>query len=214
MGKRKLAKITEAHIMPNILEHPKQNKGKWKEHFGNENPIVLELACGKGHYTLGLGKKYPNLNVIGIDIKGPRLWQGGKDALEADLKNVRFARLFIDHIEEYFDKEEVSEIWITFPDPQPKKEKRRLTHPLFLKKYKEILIPNGKLHLKTDNTPFFEFTIGVLTALDIKINDITRNLYHSELYKDDILQIKTHYENLFVAEGSTIKYCNFVLANL
>lgn len=195
--------------MENILEFPKFLKGHWKEHFGNSNPIVLELACGKGHYTLGLGRSNPDKNFIGIDIKGPRLWKGGRMALDEGLTNVRFVRMMIDHIEEHFEKGEVDEIWITFPDPQPKKERKRLTHPIFLSRYRNILKPHGQLHLKTDNTPLFEYTIGVLNGAGLPISKQTRNLYASVLYKEKALRIKTHYEELFVAEGQNIKYCCF-----
>jgi len=195
--------------MENILEFPREKKGKWKEHFGNDNPIVLELACGKGHYTLGLARKYPEQNFIGIDIKGPRLWKGGTIALEEGLENVCFIRMMIEHLDEYFEKEEVNEIWITFPDPQPKKEKKRLTHPNFLKLYNRVMVKDGNIHLKTDNTPFFEFTIGVLLGMGIQTELQTRNLYESKLYENDILQITTHYEELFVGEGENIKYCKF-----
>lgn len=209
MGKKKTIRIAATKEMENILEFPRQHKGKWREHFGNNHPIVLELACGKGHYTLGLGRKFPEKNIIGIDIKGPRLWKGGTIALEEGLDNIRFVRMMIDHISEYFEQGEVDEIWITFPDPQPKKERKRLTHPIFLKAYKGILKPNGWVHLKTDNTPFFEFTIGVLSGKGVETAIQTRNLYASLYYKDEILQITTHYEELFVAEGENIKYCKF-----
>lgn len=198
--------------MANILEFPRELKGKWHQHFGNTNPIVLELACGKGHYTLGLGRKHPDKNIIGIDIKGPRLWKGGTIALEEGLQNVRFVRMMIDHISEHFEQGEVDEIWITFPDPQPKKERKRLTHPVFLEAYKQILKPNGWVHLKTDNTAFFEFTIGVLCGRGVETALQTRNLYASPFYEDEILQITTHYEELFVGEGENIKYCKFQVA--
>lgn len=209
MGKKKLAKIAQAKEMSNIFEYPRELKGKWHEHFGNDHPIVLELACGKGHYTLGLAKKNPNKNFIGIDIKGPRLWKGGITALEEKLDNVRFARLRIEFIDDMFSEQEVDEIWITFPDPQPKKANNRLTHPFFLNKYKQFLKPNGLIHLKTDNTPLFEFTVGVLAGKEIKPIKLTRNLYDSSLYEDEILKIKTHYEELFVGQGEKIKYLKF-----
>lgn len=198
--------------MPNILEFPREKKGLWNAYFGNDNPLVLELACGKGHYTLALARKYAHKNVIGIDIKGPRLWKGGSIALEEGLKNAAFIRMQIDHITEYFAPNEVDEIWITFPDPQPKKERKRLTHPVFLEQYQKILKPGGLTHLKTDNTSLFEFTIGVLAGKNLETIEQTRNLYDSELYKDELLRVKTHYEELFVSEGSKIKYCSFLLS--
>lgn len=198
--------------MENILEFPRELKGKWNAHFGNNHPMVLELACGKGHYTLGLARKYPEKNFIGVDIKGPRIWKGGTIALEEGLKNVRFIRTMIDHIAEYFEEGEVDEIWITFPDPQPKKERKRLTHPVFLSSYKSILKTDGWVHLKTDNTPFFEFTMGVLAGKGVSTDLQTRNLYESPLYEDEVLQITTHYEELFVKEGENIKYCKFKIS--
>lgn len=211
MGKNKLKKIAETKEMANILEFPRELKGNWKTHFKNDNPIVLELACGKGHYTLGMGRMFPNKNFIGIDIKGTRLWTGGKTALEEGLSNVCFTRMVIEQIDEFFSPDEVDEIWITFPDPQPKNERRRLTHPLFLEKYKTALKPNGWVHLKTDNTMLFEFTIGVLAGMNVKPEKVTRNLYLSDLYQDPILQIKTYYESLWNEQGSNIKYTKFRL---
>ena len=211
MGKNKLKKIAETKEMANILEFPRELKGKWNTHFKNDNPIVLELACGKGHYTLGMGRMFPNKNFIGIDIKGTRLWTGGKTALAEELSNVCFTRMVIEQIDEFFAPGEVDEIWITFPDPQPKNERRRLTHPLFLEKYKTALKPNGWVHLKTDNTMLFEFTIGVLAGMNMKPEKVTRNLYLSDLYQDPILQIKTYYETLWNDQGSNIKYTKFRL---
>lgn len=196
--------------MANILEFPKELKGKWSEHFNNQKPLLLELACGKGHYTVGLARKHPDKNFVGIDIKGARLWKGGSIALEEQLDNARFARFRIEFINEVFAAGEVDEIWITFPDPQPKKANNRLSHPFFLRKYFEILKPGGTIHLKTDNTMLFEFTVGVLAGMDINPQQITRNLYDSKLYEDDTLRIKTHYEELFVGEGEKIKYLNFL----
>jgi len=209
LGKNKSFKIEQSRIMANILEFPKELKGHWKEHFGNDNPIVLELACGKGHYTVGMGRKDRSKNFIGIDIKGARLWKGGSIALEEGLENVRFARLRIEFIDEVFAEGEVDEIWITFPDPQPKKANNRLTHPFFLKKYFQIIKKGGQIHLKTDNTVLFEFTVGVLAGMEIEPEKLTRNLYESKLYEDETLQIKTHYEELFVGEGEKIKYMKF-----
>lgn len=211
MAKSKSFKIAQSKEMPNILEFPKELKGKWNEHFGNDKPIVLELACGKGHYTLGMGKKDASKNFIGIDIKGARLYTGSKTAQDEGLDNVRFSRFRIEFIDEVFAEGEVDEIWITFPDPQPKKAKNRLTHPFFLDKYKQVLKPDGNIHLKTDNTYLFEFTVGVLAGMRIEPEKLTRNLYDSKLYENETLQIQTHYEELFVGEGEKIKYCKFQL---
>lgn len=212
MSKNKTKKIAETKLMENILEFPSDLKGKWREFFKNENPIVLELACGKGHYTLELGKKYPDKNFIGIDIKGPRLWAGGKKALELGLTNVCFSRMIIENIKEFFAENEIDEIWITFPDPQPKNERRRLTHPRFLKDYRTILKPDGYVHLKTDNSIFFEFTMGVISGMNLPVERKTRNLYFSDLYEDPELKIKTYYEELWTEKGSNIKYCQFQLS--
>jgi tRNA (guanine-N7-)-methyltransferase len=209
LAKSKSFKIAQSKEMPNILEFPKELKGKWKDHFGNEKPIVLELACGKGHYTLGMGRKDASKNFIGVDIKGARLYTGAKFAQDEGLDNIRFSRFRIEFIDEVFAEGEVDEIWITFPDPQPKKAKNRLTHPFFLDKYKQVLKPDGNIHLKTDNTYLFEFTVGVLAGMRIEPGKLTRNLYDSKLYEEEILQIKTHYEELFVGEGEKIKYCKF-----
>lgn len=213
MGKGKLQKIAETKEMKNLLEFPKHCKGKWKEEFGNDNPIVLELACGKGHYTLGLAGKYPGINVIGIDIKGTRLWAGAGEALKSGMENIRFCRFMIEEIDEYFEPNEVSEIWITFPDPQPKKERKRLFYPDFLDAYKGILKEDGIVHLKTDNSLFFEYSLGVLAGLGISTIRQTRHLYHSDLYEDPLLQIKTYYEQLWSEKGSRIKYLSFKFNN-
>lgn len=212
MGKNKTKKIAETKLMPNILDFPREFKGRWHEYFDNHNPIVLELACGKGHYTVGLAEKYPDKNFIGIDVKGPRLWTGGKIALEKNLKNAAFARIIIENITEFFAENEVAEIWITFPDPQPKNARRRLTHPRFLADYRQILQPTGLVHLKTDNTMFFEFTIGVLAGAEIQEIERTRNLYFSPLYENPVLRIETYYEALWVEKGAKIKYVQFKLS--
>lgn len=209
MARNKSERLAETKCMPNILEAPTHLRGQWADHFGNERPMVLELACGKGHYTVEMARANPLGNFVGIDIKGARLWKGGKIALEENLQNARFARCRIEMIDSYFAPGEVEGIWITFPDPQPKKDNNRLTHPYFLTKYRELLKPGGLVHLKTDNTPLFEFSLGVLAGMGIKPLALTRNLYKSKLYEEPVLQIRTHYEELFVAEGEKIKYLRF-----
>src|SRR5688500_13990868 len=151
MGQKKLARFEELGSFKNVLQFPKDMAGKWKDFFGNNNPITLELACGKGEYTLGLAQLYPERNFIGIDLKGNRIWVGARKALNEELTNVAFLRTQIDHINSYFSAGEVSGIWITFPDPQLRvsKAKKRLTHPKFLRLYQQFLAPGGLIHLKT-----------------------------------------------------------------
>ena len=188
-------------------------KGKWnKDFFKNDAPIVLELGCGMGEYTVGLAEKFPNKNFIGIDIKGARMWQGASKALEKQLNNVGFLRIRIEWIEECFSSNEVSEVWITFPDPQIKKRRstKRLTHPLFLKKYSNILVNDGVLHLKTDSEFLYGFTLGVISADSHHLVDATNDLY-SSLQKRDHMEIKTHYEQKFLGIGKPITYIKFKL---
>ena len=179
MSKGKLEKFAEVATFPNVFELPflfKSGdfvlKGKWHDnYFKNENPLVLELGCGKGEYTVGLAEKFPNKNFIGIDIKGSRLWRGAKFALENKMKNVAFVRTRIDHIEMVFAFAEVDEIWITFPDPQPQKtrERKRLTSPMFLNRYTKILKPGGILNLKTDNFQLYEYSKQIAEEMNFKI---------------------------------------------
>lgn len=185
-------------------------KGKWhSEYFKNQNPIVLELGCGKGEYSVGLAKNNPDKNYIGVDIKGNRIWTGAKEALDKNLSNVAFVRTRIDFIEHCFEQGEVSEIWITFPDPQPQKtrERKRLTNMRFIERYRKFLKPGGLVHLKTDSTSLYEYTMEVIKENNLKILFHTNNLY--ENCPDDrkeLTEIKTHYEKLFTARGEDIKY--------
>ncbi len=185
-------------------------KGKWhSEYFKNQNPIVLELGCGKGEYSVGLAKNNPDKNYIGVDIKGNRIWTGAKEALDKMLSNVAFVRTRIDFIEHCFEPGEVSEIWITFPDPQPQKtrERKRLTNMRFIERYRKFLKPGGLVHLKTDSTSLYEYTMEVIKENNLKILFHTNNLY--ENCPDDrkeLTEIKTHYEKLFTARGEDIKY--------
>lgn len=190
--------------------------GNWNQHvFKNNNPITLELGCGKGEYTVGLAKKYPNRNFIGVDIKGSRMWVGAKEAIEQGLTNVVFLRTKVDFIDKLFDNNEISEIWLTFSDPQPAKPRKRLTSKLFTDRYKRILQPNGIIHLKTDSDILFEFTEEEIKEHGYLCDFLTWDLYHeiSEMPENirDILHIKTHYEQLFTAKGFKIKYCQFRL---
>ncbi len=186
-------------------------RGQWgKEYFHNDNPIVLELGCGKGEYAVGLAQKFPDKNFIGIDIKGARMWTGARRAEETGLKNVAFLRTNIELLPHFFGADEVSEIWITFPDPQMKKERKRLTSTRFLELYREVLIPNGTIHLKTDS-PFLYTYTHLLTGLN-KLETIvdTDDLYHSDIVTD-ILEIRTFYEQQWLDRGLTIKYISFKL---
>ena len=164
MAQKKLQRFAAIKTFPNVLEYPENIAGKWNEYFKNDYRITLELACGKGEYAIGLGKLYPQKNFIGIDIKGNRIWAGAKYALDNKLNNVVFLRTQIHKIDTYFIKNEVEEIWITFPDPQLRisKANKRLTHPRYLRLYKNILKPNGNIHLKTDSPALFNFTSKVI----------------------------------------------------
>jgi len=227
MSKRnKLQKFAELLSFPNVYENfgletsslvgengkMVELQGKWNElHFKNQNPLTLELACGKGEYTLGLARRYPNRNFIGVDIKGARIWKGAGIALKEGLKNVAFLRTRIEQIASFFAAGEVSEIWITFPDPFLRKSKanRRLTSPRFLKEYCKILQPGGLVHLKTDEPNLYEFTLEVL-----KDTPYCSLLQHNEdLYAQAMplpeLEIKTFYERMHLLEGKKIKYVQF-----
>jgi tRNA (guanine-N7-)-methyltransferase len=192
-------------------------KGKWDtEVFKNSHPIVLELGCGKGEYSVGLAKHFPNKNFIGLDIKGNRIWKGAKEAFEKNMNNVVFIRTRIDFITSLFDENEVDEIWITFPDPQPKDRlaRKRLTSPLFIERYKQILKPNGIIHLKTDHEGFFRYTLEEIEAHNYHLIEHTFNLYGEKIADLDektrnILSIKTFYENLFSQKGHSIHYLKF-----
>jgi len=191
-------------------------KGKWHSQlFKNNNPIVVELGCGRGEYTIGLAENNPDKNFIGVDIKGNRIWTGAKQAIDNKLKNVAFLRTRIDFIDACFEQNEVSEIWITFPDPQPQKprERKRLTNPdFFLMRYRKFLKPSGLVHLKTDNTGFYEYTMEVIEKNKLPLHFSTNNLYQNcPAGREELTQIKTYYEKLFTEKGEDIKYCCFSL---
>jgi tRNA (guanine-N7-)-methyltransferase len=212
MGQKKLKRFGEIKMFSNVLEYPENIKGEWNKFFKNNNPIILELACGKGEYSTGLAQLYPNKNFIGVDIKGNRLWVGAKFSLDNNIKNVAFLRTQIDKINNYFSKNEVDEIWITFPDPQLRisKAKKRLTHPKFLRLYQQILGAEGKIHLKTDSPDLYSFTKKVIELYKLNIIADYDNVYHQENISNE-LKIKTHYESLNIAKSNCIYYLCFSL---
>lgn len=217
MGKDKLRRFAEISTFENVveLENGKKFKGKWSElQFSNGNPVILELGCGKGEYTVNLARMFPNVNFIGIDYKGNRIWRGAKTALEDGIKNVAFLRIQIENLLDYFNDNEVAEIWITFPDPQPQisREKKRLTSPRFLQKYRQILPEDGVVHLKTDSDSLYAYTLQKIAENSLAILANTNDLYHSDAV-DDVLSIKTYYEKKYLAHNKNINYIKFNLTN-
>ncbi|HUS01618.1 MAG TPA: tRNA (guanosine(46)-N7)-methyltransferase TrmB [Chitinophagaceae bacterium] len=212
MAQKKLIRFKEIKTFSNVLEYPENMQGKWKDFFQNDNPVILELACGKGEYTVGLAELYPAKNFIGVDIKGNRLWAGAKIALNNNITNAAFLRTQIDKIGQYFAIDEVDEIWITFPDPylRTSKARKRLTHPKFLRIYQQFLKPNGFIHLKTDSPDLYKFTKTVIDLYDLKILSDINDLYKTENIPEE-LKIKTHYESLDIAKSNTIFYLRFIL---
>ena len=212
MAHKKLIRFAELETFANVLQFPKNIQGKWNEFFKNKNPVILELACGKGEYAVGLGILYPAKNFIGIDLKGNRIWVGAKKALENNFANVAFLRTQIDQVTEYFAKDEVAEIWITFPDPQLRrsKAKKRLTHPKFLRLYQQFLKDGGLIHLKTDSPDLYNFTRTVIEMYGCSIHSDHKDLYLQEIISPE-LKIKTHYESLDIAQSNRIHYLSFSL---
>lgn len=210
MGQKKLIRFEAIRHFGNVLEYPKDMQGKWKDFFRNDGDIVLELACGKGEYAVGLGRLFPTGNFIGMDIKGNRIWRGAKTALDEGLQNVAFIRSHIDKITDYFTTGEVSEIWITFPDPQLRgsRAKKRLTHPRFLRLYQKVLKPGGSIHLKTDSPDLYNFTLAVIELFGLELEEHTDNVYAQPEVKPALL-IKTHYEGLDIAQSNRIHYIHF-----
>lgn len=204
----------------NVIEPGKEIferiKGKWREdYFKNSNPLTVELACGRGEYTIGLATLFPDRNYLGVDIKGDRIWKGSTIAVEQGLTNVGFLRTLISHLESFFEPGEIDELWITFPDPRPKKRdiKRRLTSPGFLSIFKRLLKPGGFLRLKTDNTALFEYSLEQLgMRTDIEDFCHTADLYASDL-RPECFDIKTRYELMFADKGEKIKYLRFRFAS-
>ncbi|MCW5515034.1 tRNA (guanosine(46)-N7)-methyltransferase TrmB [Muriicola sp. Z0-33] len=218
-SKNKLKRFKENEGFGNVIQPKREEvisgnftlKGQWQEEFGNQNPIVLELGCGKGEYTVGLAQKFPNKNFIGIDIKGARFWKGAKEALADNLVNVRFLRTQIELIDQLFAEDEVAEIWITFPDPQIKfkRTKHRLTNPVFLDKYKTILKNNGEIHLKTDSEFMHGYTIGVLQGSAFEIVYSNHDVYRNHGSPKEVLEIQTFYEKQYLDKGKPITYLKF-----
>ena len=198
-----------------MLQYPKNVAGNWNDFFKNKSSLTLELACGKGEYAVGLAQLYPQRNFIGIDLKGNRIWVGAKKALQNNLNNVAFIRTKIDQVAEYFSKNEVSEIWITFPDPQLRmsKAKKRLTHPKFLRLYQQFLVPDGLIHLKTDSPDLYRFTKKVIGLYECPLHKDLDNVYKEEPVQEE-LKIKTHYESLDIAGSNRIHYLCFSLPHI
>lgn len=214
MAQKKLVRFAEIETFPNVLQYPKDMKGNWKDFFKNTNPITLELACGKGEYALGLGRMYPHKNLIGVDVKGNRLWKGAKTALQEKLQNVAFLRTQMDRITQYFAPGEVQEIWITFPDPQLRlsKIKKRLTHPKFLRLYQEFLQKGGIVHLKTDSPDLYNFTKTVIELYGLELLEDDGDIHKRTVTNPELL-IKTHYEALDIAGSNKVHYLRFRLNN-
>lgn len=213
MGKDKLRRFAEISTFENVieLEDGKILKDDWaKKHFKNQFPIILELGCGKGEYTVNLAKLYPEVNFIGLDYKGNRIWRGAKTAIEEQIPNVAFLRIQIENLLDYFAAEEIAEIWITFPDPQPQvsREKKRLTAPRFLSMYKIVLQKNGAIHLKTDSDLLYTYTSEKIKELGLISHITTNDLYHSQ-FADEVLSIKTYYEKKYLANSKNINYLKF-----
>lgn len=196
--------------MAHVFEYPENVAGTWHSFFKNENPIVLEVGCGTGTYTIGLSKLFPEKNFIGIDIKGARIWHGATEVQETGITNAAFVRTQIEQINTYFAANEVDEIWITFPDPQPKKSKtnKRLTSNRMLNLYAQFLKPGGTIHLKTDNEPLFDFSVEVARERNYEIEVCTKDLY-AENFVTDVLSLKTVFESKFLAMGIPIKYLRY-----
>ncbi len=211
MGKKnKLQKFAEVSEFSNCFEYSKEMKGKWaKEYFKNSNPITVELACGKGEYTIGLAERFPHRNFIGIDLKGNRIWKGAKYALENKLNNVAFHRLMIGNIEEFFEEGEIDEFWITFPDPQHAKERKRLTNKSFLTKYRNISHEHAIMNLKTDSSRFYEFTKEVIKENKLELFADSSDIYNWKEAPEYLIGIQTFYEKMWLTEGKKIKYLKF-----
>ncbi|MBR2776231.1 MAG: tRNA (guanosine(46)-N7)-methyltransferase TrmB [Prevotella sp.] len=230
MGKGKLAKFADMASYENVFQYPYSvvehvpfgMQGHWREqYFHNQNPIVLELGCGKGEYTVELAKLYPDVNFIGVDIKGARMWTGATQALKEGLKNVAFLRTNIEIIERFFAEDEVQEIWLTFSDPQMKNPRKRLTSTYFMERYRKFLVDGGIIHLKTDSNFLFTYTTYMVERNHLPLLIRTEDLYHLEIPKQDLgspsqispelLTIQTYYESMWIARGLNIKYMKWLL---
>ena len=226
MGKGKLAKFADMETYENVFQYPYSviddvpfdMKGKWHEqYFKNQNPIVLELGCGKGEYTVELAKLYPNMNFIGVDIKGARMWTGATQAIHEGQKNVAFLRTNIEIIDRFFAEDEVQEIWLTFSDPQMKNPRKRLTSTFFMNRYRHFLSDGGLIHLKTDSNFLFTYTTYMVEKNHLPIEFRTEDLYHDDRIDDatkKILSIQTYYESMWIARGLNIKYMKWHLPRL
>lgn len=219
MGKGKLAKFADLASYPHVFEYPYsvvdnvpfELKGKWGESFfKNDHPIVLELGCGRGEYTVGLGRLFPEKNFIGVDIKGARMWTGATESLREGMKNVAFLRTNIEIIDRFFGANEVSEIWLTFSDPQMKKPTKRLTSSYFLERYRKFLKNGGLVHVKSDSNFLYTYTKYLIETNGLPVEVMTDDLYHSG-QADEILGIRTYYEQQWLDRGLNIKYIKFVL---
>ena len=218
-SKNKLKRFNENATFKNVVQPKREEieggssplKGRWNNHFGNDNPIVLELGCGKGEYTIGLAQMHPHMNFIGVDIKGARLWRGAKTALENNMGNVAFLRTQIELIDQLFEENEVTEIWITFPDPQIKykRTKHRMTNEVFLKKYEHILIDQGIVHLKTDSEFMHGYPLGLLQGTQREVIYANHNVYKNEGSPIEVLAIQTFYEKQYLERGKPITYIKF-----
>lgn len=212
-GKNKLEKFAEFDSFENTYDYNSETKGKWSTIFGNENPIVLELACGKGDYAIGLAKMNPNINYVGVDIKGNRLWKGAKTALELGLSNVRFLRIEIDKLFDFFAENEVSEMWITFPDPQPHKETKRLSSGRFLNVYRKVMPTTGIMNIKTDSDLFYESSLAQIEEDNLTLLENINDVY-GMIPVPEFLQIRTFYESIWLEMGKKIKYVKFILGDV
>lgn len=222
MSKGKLAKFADMATYDNVFQYPYGSlehasfplQGKWhEEYFHNQNPIVLELGCGKGEYTVGLARMFPNMNFIGVDIKGSRMWTGATEAVRTGMKNVAFLRTNIEIIDKFFVADEVSEIWLTFSDPQMKNPRKRLTSTYFLERYRRFLIDRGIIHLKTDSNFLFTYTSHVVDKNRLPLLERTEDLYHTQLstLNSQLLNIRTYYEQMWIDRGLNIRYQQFCL---
>jgi tRNA (guanine-N7-)-methyltransferase len=218
VGKNKLQKFADMSSFPHVFQYPFsmlqangfEMRGRWNElFFGNNHPNVIELGCGKGEYTVGLGRLFPEKNFIGVDIKGARIWTGAVQALQEGMKNVAFLRTQIEWIDRFFSPDEVSEIWITFPDPQMSKVNKRMTSTRFMQLYRRILKAEGIIHLKTDSYFMYAYTSAMIKANGFPVEVDTDDLYHSDL-ADEILSIRTFYEQQWLDRGLNIKYIRFL----